>query len=79
MRLIFPKHKIREMKCEFLRIFKLDSLHTDGIFRLGFCGGMSVKVLILYLKHYEYVCVFLKRVSLAFILHALRGQVHSNR
>lgn len=59
--LIFPKHTIREMKSD--SNFKGGFMCPDNIFKIGFCGGETVKVLILQLKLVN-MCVFFYKVCL---------------
>lgn len=61
--LVFPKYNIE--KCDVTRIFKLCSLQPENVFKKSSCGGVSVKVLILPLKHCDRVCIFLERACIA--------------
>lgn len=45
-----------------IRIFKLGALCTGNIFKIDFCGEVSLKALILYLKHCKHVYIFLQGV-----------------
>lgn len=75
--LIFPKYKIE--KCDVTRIFKLRSLQPENVFKKSSFGGVSVKVLILPLKHCDRVCIFLERACIASMPRAVGGRVHSHR